>query len=76
MILRYSVKSDLNLDFGRVVARRTISVTLVATGFDNAPPSVQAQLGPALEAERLEIENEVSDYKAWPVVSLGFVYNF
>ena len=68
-------KVGLNLDFG-LLWQGEPSVSLVATGFDNAPPSVQAQLGPALEAERLEIENEVSDYKAWPVVSLGFVYNF
>lgn len=68
-------KVGLNLDFG-VLWQGEPSVTLVATGFDNAPPAVQAQLGPALEAERLEIEDEVSDYKAWPVLSLGFVYNF
>ena len=30
----------------------------------------------SLEAERLELEDEMSDYKAWPVLSLGFVYNF
>lgn len=68
-------KVGLNLDFG-VLWQGEPSVSLIATGLDSAPPSVQAQLGPALEAERLEIENEVSDYKAWPVVSLGFVYNF
>jgi hypothetical protein len=30
----------------------------------------------SLDAERAELENELSDYKAWPVVSLGFVFNF
>ena len=29
-----------------------------------------------VELERLELENELSDYKAWPVLSLSFVYNF
>ncbi|HNP64826.1 MAG TPA: hypothetical protein PKH39_12895 [Woeseiaceae bacterium] len=68
-------KVGLNLDFG-VLWQGEPSVTLLATGFDSAPPSVQNQLGPALETERVQIEDEVSDYKAWPVVSLGFVYNF
>lgn len=68
-------KVGLNLDFG-VLWQGEPGVTLIATGFDNAPQSVQNQLGPALEAERIEIEDEVSDYKAWPVLSLGFVYNF
>lgn len=68
-------KVGLNLDFG-VLWQGEPSVTLIATGFDNAPQSVQDRLGPALEAERVEIEDEVSDYKAWPVLSLGFVYNF
>ncbi|MEM9334318.1 MAG: hypothetical protein AAGA33_05655, partial [Pseudomonadota bacterium] len=30
----------------------------------------------SLEAERQELEDEISDFKAWPVVSLGFVVNF
>ena len=30
----------------------------------------------SLDAERAELEDELSDYKAWPVVSLGFVFNF
>ena len=30
----------------------------------------------SLQFERLELVDEVSDYKAWPVVSLGFVFNF
>ena len=30
----------------------------------------------ALEAERAELEDDISDFKAWPVVSLAFVYNF
>jgi len=68
-------KMGLNLDFG-VLWQGEPNVSLLATGFDAAPPQLQAELGPALEAERLELENEISDYKAWPVVSLSFVYNF
>lgn len=30
----------------------------------------------SLEQERQELEDEVSNFKAWPVVSLGFVVNF
>jgi len=52
------------------------SVTLEATGLETAPPQIQFFLEPALERERLALEDEVSDYKAWPVVSLSFVYNF
>lgn len=68
-------KVGLNLDFG-VLWQGEPMVTLEATGFDNTPAPVQAVLGPALEAERLELEDEVSSYKAWPVISLSFVYNF
>ena len=68
-------KVGLNLDFG-VLWQGEPNVSLVATGFDSAPQAVQDQLGPALEAERVEIEDGASDYKAWPVVSLSFVYNF
>jgi len=68
-------KVGLNLDFG-VLWQGEPSVSLIATGFDSAPPAIQDVLGPALEAERLELEDEVSDYKAWPVLSLSFIYNF
>jgi hypothetical protein len=30
----------------------------------------------ALEAERQALEDDLSDFKAWPVISLGFVYKF
>ena len=42
----------------------------------DGPISTQPAFLDSLEAERLELEDEVSDYKAWPVVSLGFVVNF
>lgn len=68
-------KFGLNLDFG-VLWQGEPSVSLIATEFDSAPQAIQDALGPALDAERLELENEISDYKAWPVVSLSFIYNF
>ena len=68
-------KVGLNLDFG-VLWQGEPAVSLYATGLETAPPDVQALLEPALEVERQELEDEMSDYKAWPVVSLSFVYNF
>lgn len=68
-------KAGINLDFG-VLWQGDPSVTLDATNWDNLSPAEQAALGPALDAERAELENEINNYKAWPVISLGFVYNF
>lgn len=68
-------KAGLNLDFG-VLWQGEPTVALEATNWDNLSTAAQAILGPALEAERAELQNEISDYKAWPVVSLAFVYNF
>ena len=68
-------KAGINLDFG-VLWQGEPSVSLEATNWSNLSPVGQALLGPALEAERLELEDDMSDLKAWPVVSLAFVYNF
>lgn len=68
-------KVGLNLDLG-VLWQGEPQVTLDATGLATASSEVQAELLPALEAERVELEDEVSNFKAWPVISLGFVYNF
>lgn len=68
-------KAGLNLDFG-VLWQGEPSVTLDATNWGNLSPAEQAILGPALDAERRALEDEMSDLKAWPVVSLAFVYNF
>ncbi len=68
-------KAGLNLDFG-VLWQGDPQVTLDATNWDNLSPAEQAVLGPALDTERAELEDDISDFKAWPVVSLGFVYNF
>lgn len=64
-------KVGLNLDFG-VLWQGEPDVTLTADGVLAGDPLFQA----ALEQERQDLVDEVSDYKAWPVVSLGFVFNF
>jgi len=68
-------KVGLNLDFG-VLWQGEPEVTLEATGLATAPPAIQTFLATELENERRELEDEMSDFKAWPVLSLGFVYNF
>ena len=68
-------KVGLNLDFG-VLWQDEPTVTLISTGIQNAPAQVQALLAPALLVEQAELEDEMSDFKAWPVLSLSFVYNF
>ena len=68
-------KVGLNLDFG-VLWQGEPSVSLYATGYDNAPAIIQAELDAALAIETADLEDEISDYKAWPVVSLAFIYNF
>ena len=64
-------KVGMNLDFG-VLWQGEPDVTLTADGLLAQDPGFQA----ALEAERLELEDEMSDFKAWPVVSLGVFYRF
>ena len=68
-------KAGLNFDLG-VLWQGEPGVSLDATNWDNLSAPEQALLGPALDAERAALEDEISDYKAWPVVSLAFVYNF
>ena len=64
-------KLGLNLDFG-VLWQGEPEVTLTATG----PLANDSTFMAELEKERAQLEDEMSDYKAWPVVSLGFFYNF
>ena len=64
-------KVGLNLDIG-VLWQGEPDVTLTSDGLLADDPTFQQ----ALEAERLELADEMQDYKAWPVASLGFVYNF
>ena len=64
-------KAGINLDFG-VLWQGDPTVTMQADGLASGLPAFQT----ALEAERQQLEDDMSDFKAWPVVSLGFVYNF
>ena len=64
-------KVGMNLDFG-VLWQGSPNIDIGVDGILANDPTFQA----SLEAERLELEDEISDYKAWPVVSLGFVVNF
>ena len=64
-------KVGMNLDFG-VLWQGSPQVSIATDGLLTGDPIFEA----SLEAERAELENELSDYKAWPVVSLGFVFNF
>lgn len=61
----------LNFDLG-VLWQGEPEVSLTADGPVTGLPDFEEQL----EAERQQIEADISDYKAWPVVSLGFVVNF
>lgn len=61
----------LSLDFG-VLWQGDPAVTLTATGALASNPAFQADL----EQERLELENEVKNMKAYPVISIGFNFNF
>jgi len=64
-------KLGINFDFG-LLWQGEPDVSLSANGTLAADPEFQA----ALERERLELEQEVNDLKAWPVLSIGFVVNF
>ena len=61
----------LNLDFG-VLWQGDPEVSLEANGLLANDPAFRA----ALEDERRELLDEMEDFKAWPVLSLGFVFNF
>ncbi|MGI9221982.1 MAG: hypothetical protein ACR2QS_13200 [Woeseiaceae bacterium] len=64
-------KIGMNLDFG-LLWQGDPEVTLGVDGPLAGDPGFQT----ALEIERQELEDDLSDYKAWPVLSLGFVYKF
>ena len=64
-------KFGMNLDFG-VLWQGSPRVSMATDGLLTGDPTFEA----SLDAERAELESELSDYKAWPVVSLGFVFNF
>ncbi|MDH3442248.1 MAG: hypothetical protein OEM63_15930 [Gammaproteobacteria bacterium] len=64
-------KAGLNFDFG-VLWQGEPEVALTADGslFDDSTFLA------SLEAERLDLEDDMSAFKAYPVVSISFVYNF
>jgi hypothetical protein len=64
-------KVGLNLDLG-VLWQGEPSVMLTADGLLASDPTFMAEL----EAERLQLEAEFDNYKAFPVLSLGFSVNF
>jgi hypothetical protein len=64
-------KVGLNMDFG-ALWQGDPNVAMSADGLLASDPIFLQ----ALENERQEIQDEMSDYKAWPVLSLGFVFNF
>ena len=68
-------KVGLNLDFG-VLWQGDPSVSLYVTGDEAALAPIQAELDAALATESAALEDDISDYKAWPVLALSFVYNF
>ena len=61
----------LALDFG-VLLQGDPMVSLTADGLLADDPDFLM----VLEEERMQLVNEVEDYKAYPVVSLGFNFNF
>ena len=69
----FTIKGNfgMNVDFG-VLWQGDPLVTREADGALSTDPGFQA----ALEVERLEIEEDLSDFKAMPVLQIGFVYNF
>jgi hypothetical protein len=64
-------KVGLNLDLG-VLWQGEPNVVLESNGLLANDPGFES----SLEAERLELVDEMSDFKAWPVLSLGFLVNF
>ena len=51
-------------------------VDISATGSAWNDPVIGPAFQAALESEREELEDDMNDFKAYPVISLAFVYNF
>jgi hypothetical protein len=64
-------KVGLNMDFG-VLWQDEPTVSMNATGLLANDPTFLA----AVETERQQLQDDMSSFKAWPVISLGFVFNF
>ena len=68
-------KAGLNFDLG-VLLQGDPRVTLVPTGTALDDPLLQDAFQASIDAEISALEDEMSDFKAYPVISLSFVYNF
>jgi hypothetical protein len=72
----FANRFGIALDFG-VLWQGDPVVTLTSDGsLATDPGPVGDEFRNALENERQELENEVEDFKAYPVISLGFNFNF
>ncbi len=61
----------LNMDFG-VLWQGEPEVTMNTTGLLANDPTFLA----FVETERLQLQDDISNFKAWPVISLGIVFSF
>ncbi len=68
-------KVGLNLDFG-VLWQGDPIATLTSDGTAATDPIIGPIFLAELEAERQQLEAEYEDFKAFPVISLGFTVNF
>ena len=68
-------KVGLSLDLG-VLWQGDPSVALTSDGTAATDPIIGPIFLAELEAERLQLEAEFEDYKAYPVISLGINFNF
>ncbi len=68
-------KVGLSLDFG-VLWQGEPLVTLTSDGTAASDPIIGPIFLAELEAERLQLETEFEDFKAFPVISLGINFNF
>lgn len=67
---------SFSCDLG-VVFQGSPNVTLTATptnAFDD--PALRAELDRRVEAERRDLEDELDDFKYYPLVSIGITYRF
>jgi len=64
-------KVGLTMDFG-VLWQGEPTVSMTTSGLLANDPTFLS----SVEAERLELQNDLSNFKAWPVLSLGFFVNF
>lgn len=75
--LDFEVFSDVSVNFDvGVLWHGKPSVTLEATNWEDLTAPEQALLGPALDAERTGLEDEIGKFDAYPVFSLTLLYNF